>query len=277
MQSLSLNLAFVSLLGVAACGAPPAVGEDFAGETDTTERELIGREVSLPLCELTSLRSGWSCWLDEDKQTPCPSGQTPSQFWLRPDVGSQYTCGSGVEGAREVRTWDLTWGEEAFYARGEAVSCDSTLETTQASTWSQYTEGAAPGGTGQPLLQARLTSFVEHLRPALTRGTVSASFDESFCASVGGCTDTTSLILVLTKRDADPTWTEVIRREFPLIRGAPEGAFEVKTRLAPLTEVRFEVYVRNSHNSVAEVVFHDLRLFTEMCVPDMSGQGQCLP
>ncbi|WP_338870550.1 hypothetical protein [Myxococcus stipitatus] len=272
MQSLTLKLALVSLLGTSACGVPQPPEEELSAETDTAEQPLHGEEVSLPLCDLSNMPSGWSCWLDEHQQAPCPANQTPAWFWLRPEAGTPYVHADASLGSRDVATWDLSWGEDAFYARGESVFCESTTETYQASTWSQHS-----AGPGLPLLQSRLTSFIQHLRPALTRGTVFVSFDEAFCASAGGCTEATSLILVLNKRDTFPTWTEVTRREFPLIRGAPEGAFEVKARIDPINEVSFEVYVRNASNSISEVVFHDMRLFTEKCIPDMSTPGQCLP
>ncbi len=35
--------------------------------------------------------------------------------------------------------------------------------------------------------------------------------------------------------------------------------------------------MRTSYNLISEVVFHDMRLFTEKCVPDMTNPGQCLP
>ncbi|WP_338870548.1 hypothetical protein [Myxococcus stipitatus] len=273
MQSLIQKLALVSLLGFTACGAPQDSAGDLPGETGTSEQKLNGTEVALPMCDLSTIPSGWSCWLDYDKQTACPAGQTPAIFWLRPNTGSEYVRADATFGRPQVKVWSLSWGVNTFLSRGQSVLCESTNNTYRASTWSRYT-----GTTGTPQRQAMLTSFVDHIRPALVRGTVFASFIQHYCATTGGCTDVTSLILVLNKKDAaNPAWTEVTRKEIPIPRAVTVGAFEVETTLDPFTEVNFEVYVKNSFNSITEIVFYDVRLFTEKCVPDMTNPGQCLP
>ncbi|QSQ10978.1 hypothetical protein [Myxococcus landrumensis] len=273
MQSLIRKLALVSLLGATACGAPSDVNGDVSGETGTTEQEINGTEVTLPMCDLSNLPSGWSCWLDYNKQQACPTGQTPATFWLRPNTGSEYVRADANFGRPQVKVWSLSWGVYSFLSRGQSVFCNSTNNTYQASTWSRYT-----GTTGTPQRQAMLVSVVDHIRPALVRGTAFAAYDEFYCATTGGCTDATSLILVLNKKDAaNPTWTEVTRKELPIARGAPVGAFEIEATLDPWTEVNFEVYVKNSFNSISEILFHDVRLFTEKCIPDMTNPGQCLP
>ncbi|AGC42377.1 hypothetical protein MYSTI_01028 [Myxococcus stipitatus DSM 14675] len=276
MQSLIQKLALVSLLGVTACGAPHDSDGDFSSETDTTEQEINGTEVTLPLCDLSAIPSGWSCWQDYDKTLACPTGAAPAVYWLRPNSGSEYVRADANFGRPQVKVWSLSWGLSAFFSRGQSVFCNGT-NTYRASTWSRYT-GTGPGGTGTPQLQAKLTSVVDHIRDALVRGTAFAVYDEFYCATTGGCSDATSLILVLNKKEIDSaTWTEIGRKELPLVRGALVGAFEIEASAPKDAQVNFEVYVKNSFNSISEVVFHDLRLFTEKCIPDMVNPGQCLP
>ncbi|WP_163869450.1 hypothetical protein [Myxococcus eversor] len=270
MKRITRSVALLSLLGAAACGAPEDANPNDLDTLASQEGELTGTEVTLPICDTGLTPSGWACWLDSGKQTACPAGQTPADYWWRYTSGSTYVRADAAQGIREVKTWSLSWGTSDFLYRAEAVHCNSVAPTYQASSWSRY--------TGSPTLQARVTSFVDHIRPAMVRGTVLASSDEFFCAGTGGCSTATSLVLVLKKRDlTQSTWTEARSLELPFNRNGAVTAYEVETTVEPGMDVALEVFVKTSFNAVTEVVFHDIRLFTEKCVPDMTNPGQCLP
>ncbi|MCY0998566.1 hypothetical protein OWM54_15620 [Myxococcus sp. MISCRS1] len=268
-------MTLLSLMGATACGG--SSGESLGGAAGTadvlgtSEAELTGTEVTLPVCDAAQRPSNWLCWLDGDKQTACSSGQTPWSHWLHPYSAATYVRADPLRGAREVKAASLYWGtfDNALH-RVEKVKCDLANSTYEAASWSRY--------TGSPVLQAKLTSYVDHIRPAVVRGTAFVSLDEYYCAAAGGCSTATTLRLVIKQRGgAFPDWTQVASRDLPIVQHAPVGAFEVETLVEPGMQVVFELYVVNSYNSISELIFHDLRLFTETCIPDLSNPGQCLP
>ncbi|AGC42372.1 hypothetical protein MYSTI_01023 [Myxococcus stipitatus DSM 14675] len=275
MQSLIQKLALVSLLGATACGAPHDLNGDLSSETGSTEQEINGTEVTLPICDPNTYPADWYCWLDYNKQTRCPEGPAPSTYWLRPRYASTYVHADSLRGVRAVKTGSMSWGFEDGLVKTEAVYCDRSTNTYQASTWARHTNI----GGEQPQRVAGLTSVVDRPHGGLVRGTVLATYDEYYCLAAGACSDAASLILVLSKRDptVSSSWTEVVRRELPITRWASVGAFEVTEVIEHEMQVDFEVYVRNTPAAATEVVIHDLRLFTEKCIPDMTNPGQCLP
>ncbi|MFY1826186.1 hypothetical protein ACN47A_09760 [Myxococcus fulvus] len=269
-------MTLLSLMGATACGGSGdgSLG-GAAGTPDalgTSEAELTGTEVTLPICDAAQRTSNWLCWLDGDKQAACPSGQTPWSHWLHPSIASSYVRADPLRGAREVKVATMYWAgtfNNALY-RVEKVQCDLANSTYQAASWARY--------SGSPILQAKLTSYVDHIRSAVVRGTAFVALDEYYCAAAGGCSTSTSLRLVIKQRGgAFPDWTQVASRDLPIVQHAPVGAFEVETLVEPGMEVTFEVYAINSFNSISELIFHDLRLFTETCIPDISNPGQCMP
>jgi hypothetical protein len=235
---------------------------------------LYGRENSLPLCE-------WGYYEDARSFMGFITGGQGWGDWTckLPGVPGQDTC--GFSGAPDYKPTNAHY---LLSVRDQADNYNGNLEWPDGSAlYSVWGIQCGGGGAGPRDIVERTNieggvghvlayvdgGVVEHVRPALVRGTVKIALPPNYLPRLAN--DLELAIQVY----GDNGWEDV-----ETTIGTVEKkvrTFEVSAYVPELSDVRLAVRADSSRGALgAGYDVRDARIFVETCIPDQNDPGSCL-